>query len=86
VLVDAGDGVAEVNRDAVGEAGREQEDPLLAEQGSSPAASAVVAASQSTAAMWVSLLVPWRMKRLVKSLRRRNVPFAMRSPTPASSG
>lgn len=30
VLVDAGDGVAEVNRDAVGEAGREQEAPLLA--------------------------------------------------------
>jgi hypothetical protein len=37
------------------------------EQGSSPAASAVVAACQSTAAVRVPLLVPWRMKRLVKS-------------------
>jgi hypothetical protein len=32
------------------------------------------------------MLVPWLMKRPVKSSRSRNVPFAMSRPTPASAG
>lgn len=53
------------------------------EQGNSPAARAVIAASQSIAAM--PSFTPWMTKRLVKPSRRRKVPLAMSSPTPASS-
>ncbi|HYZ56918.1 MAG TPA: hypothetical protein VE733_25940 [Streptosporangiaceae bacterium] len=59
------------------------------EQGSSPASSAAMAAGQSMAAIVVVpsvMLVPWLMKRPVKSSRSRNVPFAMSRPTPASAG
>ncbi len=75
-VIQAGDSVAEINRDAVGEARGQQEDtPLPAEQGRPPLARAVTAASQSIAAIAVPLLVPWPMNRLVKSPRFRNVPF-----------
>jgi hypothetical protein len=59
------------------------------EHGSSPLPSAVTAASHSMAAIWVMpslMLVPCWMKRPVKSLRCRNVPWAMSRPTPASRG
>ena len=53
-VVEAGDGVAQVDRDAAGEAGRRLEDAAFPpEQGSSPACRAVIAASQSMAAIRV---------------------------------
>ena len=57
------------------------------EQGSSPTLRAEIAASQSMAAIAVPpVLVPWLMKRPVKSLRARNDPWLMRSSAPASAG
>ena len=60
--------------------------PSPPEQGRPPLARTAVAASQSMAAMRLPPLVPWSMNRLVKSSRWRNVPLAMRSSVPASSG
>jgi hypothetical protein len=56
------------------------------EQGRPPLAMAVAVASQSTAAVGMPLPVPQVMNLLVKSPRCRNVPLAMRSSVPASSG
>jgi len=59
------------------------------EQGSSSALRAVMAASQSMAAIGVVpsvMLVPSSMSRVLKSSRRRNVPLLMSSSVPASSG
>lgn len=59
------------------------------EQGSSPERRAVMAASQPMSAIGAVpsvMLVPVVMKRLVKSSRCRNVPLAMSSSVPASSG
>ena len=56
------------------------------EQGSSPACSAVMAPSQSTAAMGVLQVVPCWMNRLVKSSRCRKVSLLISRATPASTG
>ena len=71
MVVEAGDGVAEADR---------------AEQGRPPTVMAVAAASQAMAAIGVPPFVPCSMNRLVKSSRWRNLPLAMRSSVPASSG
>jgi hypothetical protein len=89
-VVEARDGVAQVNRDAAGMAGRQLEDtPFPAGAGQFAGVQAAIAASQSMAAITVVpslMLVPVVMKRLVKSSRRRNVPLPARRATPASSG
>ena len=89
-FVEAGDGVTEADGGAACEAGGQQEDASFASgAGSSPACRAVMAASQSMAAIGVVpsvMLVPVSMNRLVKSSRCRNVPLPVSRATPASSG
>ncbi len=88
-LVEAGDGVAQADGVAGGEAGRDADDALfdVPEEGRCPLSSAAMTASQSIHAIGVPLLMQaavstWR----VKSLRCRNAPWLMISPVPASSG
>jgi hypothetical protein len=64
VVVEAGGGVAEVDGDSVGEAGRQERTRRFPpEQGSSPLPRAVNAASQSMAAIVTPLLVTCSMKQ-----------------------
>jgi hypothetical protein len=80
-VVDAGDGLAEADGSPVSEAGRQSEHPALEpELGSLPPSGALMADSQSIAAV----PVPWQMKP-PKSSRASQVPWAMISPAAASS-
>jgi hypothetical protein len=87
VVVEAGDGVTEADGGPaarLADSWRMRRSPP--EQGSPPLSRAVMAASQSMAAIEVPSLVPQVMNLLVKSSRRRNVPLLMSSAVPASSG
>ena len=85
VVVDAGEGVAEVDGRAVAEAGCQAEHALSPPEQGRLASRAVIAAAQSMAAR-PAPLAGVLMKRLVKSARRRNVAWLMSSSTAASSG
>jgi hypothetical protein len=67
-VIEVGGRVEEIDGDAVGEAGRQLRSRCSPpEHGSSPTRRAVIAPSQSMAAIAVPLLVPCSMKRPVKS-------------------
>ena len=79
MVVEVGDGVAEVDGGACGEAGRQLEDAAFA-AGAGKFSSVDGAASQSMSAMGVVPVVPCSMNLLVKSLWCRNVPLLMSAP------
>src|ERR1700757_353556 len=88
-LVEAGDGVAQADGVAGGEAGRDADDVLFPAGGGQvpPLSSAAMTASQSVHAIGVPSLMQaavstWRRK----SSRRRKVPWLMIRPAAASSG
>jgi len=83
----AGGGVAEADRGAGGEAGRQLEDaPFAAGAGEAAAGEGGDGGVPVDVAIRVPPLVPQVMNRVVKSPRWRNVPLLISSSVPASSG